>query len=94
MRRSAKVAVFGGILFVGSLLVSLGGTVLGMMGGFNSLATSGEASEEQLAETLGNSLTLTGLLLPVAFVGLCLLAGGIIAYFAGRGKETPEERPG
>ena len=79
MRRSAKVAMAGAFLLVGSLAAGLSGTAIGMIQAFNTGATSGEDSNAELSEAVGSSLRLTALLLPLAFIGLCLLVGGIIA---------------
>ena len=92
MKKSAKVAIAGAILFVGSLLLGVGGTVAGMIRAFNSVAESSGTSAEELSEGISNSLVSTAVGIPLALVGLCLLVGGAVAYFAGGRKKTPEEQ--
>jgi hypothetical protein len=92
MKKSAKVAIAGAILFVGSLLLGVAGTVAGMIRVFNSAAESSGTSAEELAEGISNSLISTAVGIPLALVGLCLLVGGGVAYFAGGRKKTTEEQ--
>jgi len=56
MRTSLKVTIAGVVLFVGSLVLGVGGTIIGMIRSFNSVSESGAASPEELAEGVGNSL--------------------------------------
>ena len=92
MKKSAKVAIAGVILFVGSLLLGVGGTVAGMIRVFNRAADSSGTSPDDLAEGTINSLISTAVGIPLALVGLCLLVGGGVAYFAGGRKKTTEEQ--
>jgi hypothetical protein len=92
MKISAKVAIAGAILFVGSLLLGVGGTVAGMIRVFNSAAESSGTAPEGLAEEISNSLISTAVGIPLALVGLCLWVGGGVTYFAGGRKKTTEEQ--
>lgn len=92
MKKSAKIAIGGAVLFVGSLLLGVGGTGAGMIRLFNSAAESSGSSAEELAEGTMNALISTAVGIPLALVGLCLLVEGIVAYFAGGRKETTVEQ--
>ena len=94
MKKSVMVAMAGAVLFVGSLLLGFGGTVAGMINVFNSAAESGGTSAEELSGGISNSLISTGIGVPLSLVGLCLLVGGVVAYFAGGQIRTTEEQLG
>ncbi|MBT3376493.1 MAG: hypothetical protein HN742_41535 [Lentisphaerae bacterium] len=91
MRKSAKVAIAGAILFLGSLLLGIGGTIVGMVRSFNTVAESGSASAEELSQGISCSLISTMVGIPFALVGFCLLIGGAIAYFTHGRSEAAEE---
>ena len=78
MRTSAKVTISGAVLFVGSLVLGVGGTIMGMIRSFNSVAESGTGSSQELAEGISNSLISTVVGIPLALIGLGLLIGGLI----------------
>ncbi len=60
MKKSVKVMIAGAVLFVGSLLFGVGGTVIGMIRSFNQVASSGQANPEELAaEWVSTSLVTT-----------------------------------
>ncbi len=86
MKKSVKVMIVGVILFIGSLLFAVGGTVIGMIRSFNQIASSSQPNTEELAEWVSTSFTITMIGIPIAFLGLCLLIGGVIAYFVGKNK--------
>ncbi len=87
MKKSVKVMIAGAVLFVGSLLFGVGGTVIGMIRSFNQVASSGQANPEELAaEWVSTSLVTTMICIPIAFIGLCLFIGGLISYFLGKNK--------
>jgi biopolymer transport protein ExbB/TolQ len=90
MKKSAKVMIAGAVLFVGSLILGVGGTVVGMISSFNQVASSGQADTEEVSEAIGTSLIPTMIGMPIAFIGLCLLVGGVIAYFVGSNKIADE----
>ena len=93
MKKSAKVAIAGAVLLLGSLMFGVGGTVIGMVRSFSSVAESSNGSAQELSEGIANSLICTVIGIPLAFIGLCLLVGGSIACIAGRGKTTTEDGP-
>ena len=90
MKNPVKLMIAGAVLFVGSLIFGVGGTVVGMISSFNQVASSGQADTEKLSEEIGTSLIPTMIGMPIAFIGLCLLVGGVIAYFVGRNKNADE----
>ena len=90
MKKSIKVSIVGAVLLVGGLVVYLGGTTIGIMRSFNSVAESGTSSPEQLAEGISNSLISTAVGIPVSILGFCLLVGGAIAYLSGRQQDKSE----
>lgn len=92
MKKSAKVAITGTVLFVGSLLLGVSGTVISMVRAFNNAAESGGASAQELSQGISNSLISTAIGIPIALLGLCLLVGGAIVYFAGGGKQDANEQ--
>ncbi len=90
MNKSVKVTIAGAVLFVGSLFLGMGGAILGMIRSFNQTASSGHTSPAELSEGIGLSLTATLIAIPAAFIGLCLLIGGLIACFGGKNRADNE----
>ena len=92
MRTSGKVSIVGAVLFGGSLLLGVGGTIMGMIRSFNSAAESGAASQQELAEGVGNSLISMAVGMPFALLGLGLLVGGLIALCVRKPKADVAEQ--
>ena len=93
IKKSIRVLRVGVVLFVGGLVFGLGGTIIGMIRSFNSsVGQSGTALPEQLAGNISNALISTAIGIPVSFIGLCLVIGGLIAYFMGRRQRAYEKQ--
>lgn len=92
MRKSIKVTIAGAVLLVGSLVLGVGGTIMGMIRSFNSAAESGTASAGELAEGVSNSLISTAVGIPLALIGLGLLVGGLIAFSTGKPESKRAEQ--
>jgi hypothetical protein len=94
MKNSVKVAIAGGVLFVGGIVVGVGVTVVGMMCAFTAIGNSPTTPPpSELAEGIGYSLMATSIGMGVSFLGFCILIGGVIAYVAGRKRcNVPEDR--
>jgi uncharacterized membrane protein len=90
MKRSIKVLIAGALLLVGGFVFGLAGTIMGMIRTFSRIAESGTGSPKQLAEGIDNSLISTAVGIPVSFIGLCLVIGGLIAYFVGKQQSKSE----
>lgn len=65
MRKSIKVTIAGVVLFV-SLVLGVGGTIMGMIRSFNRVAESSHGSAKELSEGISNSLTITAIGIPLA----------------------------
>ena len=92
MKKSIKFIISGAVLFFGSLIFGVGGTVISLIYSFNQMSSFEQANPDQLAEGISSSLIATLVGIPIAFIGFCLLVGGLIAYLVGRfRKQTGAE---
>jgi len=87
MRTSKKVITTGVIIFVSSVIIGISGTVITMIQSFNKITESKELNK---SEIVTGDLELTIICMPFAFIGICLIIGGLIAYFANKNKEDAE----
>ncbi len=88
--RSSVLAclVVGLVLLVGGPLVGVVCTVVGMQQAFDALARQGGASSPaELSEGIRQALLYTFLGLPVAGIGLVLLAVALVLHLAARPRE-------
>lgn len=65
------------------------GTVIGMMGGFETLGKAGVADPEALASNIGISLMSTATGIVIGIVGVCVFIAGVIILIATRQAPTP-----
>jgi len=93
MKRSVKMIIAGSVLFAGGIVFGVGGTIVSMIGAFDTMAVSGVDDSEMLAEELSNALITTAIGIPVSLAGFSLLVGGSICYFTGKNKENVSEQP-
>jgi len=90
MRISKKVITTGVIIFVSSVIIGTSGTVITMIQSFNKINESPEINKSEIAENAIRNFELTITCIPFAFIGICLIIGGLIAYFANKSKEDAE----
>lgn len=81
MRTSAKVTIFGGVLFVNSVLSAIICTLIGIVNAFSSVSVSATSSAQELSEYIGNALTSMAIGLPIGILGLCIFIVGLIVFF-------------
>jgi len=79
----------GGILTLGGPALGVLGTVIGMMGSFNTLGKEGVADPEALASNIGVSLISTTGGFVIGVFGVCILVAGVIILIATKQKSTP-----
>jgi biopolymer transport protein ExbB/TolQ len=79
----------GGILTLGGPALGVLGTVIGMMGSFNTLGKDGVASPESLASNIGVTLMSTAGGIVIGAIGVCVLVAGVIILIATKQKTTP-----
>jgi len=79
----------GGILTLGGPALGVLGTVIGMMGSFNTLGKEGVADPESLASNIGVSLISTTGGFVIGVFGVCILVAGVIILIATKQKSTP-----
>lgn len=81
--------ITGGALTLGGPVLGLIGTVVGMIGSFNTLETSGAKDTEALASDIGVSLisTVSGIIL--GGLGLVIFFVGLIIWLVTRKTATP-----
>jgi len=79
----------GGILTLGGPALGVLVSVMGMMGGFNTLGKEGVADPESLASSIGVSLMSTTAGFVIGAFGLCILVAGIIILIASKQKSAP-----
>jgi biopolymer transport protein ExbB/TolQ len=85
MRKSIQVVIAGVVLFIGGLVLGLGGVLVGTMQSFDRMADStAPPVPGQLAEGLSLALVATAIGIPISLIGLCLVVGGLVAWFLGR----------
>ncbi len=81
----ARMMTAGKVLFVGSLLVGVGGTVIGMIQAFGIIQQSqGQVQAEDLAASIRMSMHTTMAMGPFTLLGLCLLVVGGIGRYSTR----------
>lgn len=80
MRKLSKFMRVGAVVFLGGLVLGVGGCTIGSMRAFNRLAESGLESPEGVAEGMSNALVSVAVAIPVAAIGLGLFIVGLIAY--------------
>jgi len=90
MRISKKVITTGIIIFVSSIIIGTSGTVITMIQSFYKIIESKEINKSEIAKNATENLELTIICIPFAFIGICLITGGLIAYFANKSKEVAE----
>ncbi len=79
----------GGTLTLGGPALGVLGTVIGMMGSFNTLEKRGVADPESLASNIGVALMFTAGGIAIGIVGVCVLVAGVTILFATKQKPTP-----
>jgi len=79
----------GGVLTLGGPALGVIGTVIGMIGSFDTLGKAGVADPESLASNVGISLMSTATGIVLGAIGLCILIAGVIILIATRQKPTP-----
>jgi len=80
--------IIGVILFIGGPVIGVSGTVLGMIGAFNTLSESGTADTEKLSESVSASMITTFIGIPVGLLGLVLLLFSLVAFLITQNKKT------
>ena len=91
MGKSAKVMTVGAGVFVGGLVIVVGGNLIGIAS-FDRATEPGNPSLEGASEGIVKVLFSTVVGTPIAVVGFCLLLGGLIAYFIGKRESRGEGR--
>jgi len=79
--------IIGVILFICGPVIGVSGTVLGMIGAFNTLSESGTADAEKLSESVSASMITTLVGIPVGLLGLVLLLFSLVAFLITRNKK-------
>jgi len=90
MRISKKVITTGAIILVSSIIIGISGTVITMIQSFNKITESKEINKSEIAKNATENMELTITCMPFAFIGICLIIGGLIAYFANKSKKNAE----
>ncbi|WP_145092244.1 hypothetical protein [Rosistilla carotiformis] len=68
-RRLRRIKSVAALILFGCIVISVFGTVHGMVRSFNAIALGGSAPiEEDLAESIQSSMTLTRILIPIMFI--------------------------
>ncbi len=95
MKRLPLILLILGIVFtLGGPLVGMTGTVLAMIGAFNTLGTNGISDPRALSDHIGTSLvsTVSGLVISTA-LGLPLIVIALVLHFATGKPRTPVAAP-
>jgi len=79
----------GGALTLGGPSLGVLGTVIGMMGSFDTLGKAGVADPEALASNIGISLMSTAGGLILGGIGIVILAAGVIILISTKQSPSP-----
>jgi biopolymer transport protein ExbB/TolQ len=75
----------GALLLGGGFVLGLGGTLIGMLGAFSSVAESATPpSPAQLTAGVSLALITTAIGVAISVIGLCLVIGGLVAWLLER----------
>jgi hypothetical protein len=85
--------ITGGALSLGGPAIGVLGTVIGMMGSFDTLGKEGIADPEALASNIGVSLFSTAGGFILGIIGVVILIAGVIILFATKSQQTPPPIP-
>lgn len=85
--------ITGGGLTLGGPAIGVLGTVIGMMGSFDTLGKEGVADPEALASHIGVSLFSTASGFILGIIGVVVLIAGLIILFATKSQQTPPSIP-
>lgn len=92
MKNSAKVAIAGAILLIGSPVLGVAVTFAGMLRVLNSAAESTGTPIQEGPLGVSIALISTLVITSLTLIGLCLLIGGIVTYLAGGPENTAEKQ--
>ena len=94
MKRSIKVLIAGAVILAAGLTVRIAGEIIGITRAHNAAVAYGVPLREEVAKQMAEGMYIAlitgavGYLL--AFIGLCIVIGGFIAYRVGRKREQLE----
>jgi biopolymer transport protein ExbB len=94
LKRSAKMKtqlkktlVIGGTMAVVGPIIGISGTVLGMIGAFDSMGKAAPADPEKLSADIGVTLYSTAIGVLIGFVGVCFLIAAFFIWLSNRSRE-------